>query len=158
MPPKLGNFKLPILGKLILPLLNSYARAYSMGKVNEDDAMKLRKHIDEDSSCFTDTAVEYRKMIESKHGKLHIAKLDKYDNVYNHYRGIASIYINRYAALFCVMRECRSMDRTEIIIHVLKKLRKKCDCFFIRHISSDDVFASAIEQLSFMEKEELTKC
>ena len=48
---------------------NSYARAYSMGKVNEDDTMKLRKHIDEDSSCFTNAAVEYRKMIESKHGK-----------------------------------------------------------------------------------------
>ena len=153
---------------------NSYARAYSMGKVNEDDAMKLGKHIDDNSSCLTDAAVEYRKMIESRNGKWHIAKLGECDNVYhlnhvnnfhgmmedvyNHYRGVSSKYINRYAALFCVMRECRGMDRTEIVIHVLKKLRKKCDCFFIRQISTDDVFAPAIEQLSFMEKEALAKC
>lgn len=48
---------------------NSYVRAYSMGKDNEDDEMKLGKHIDENSSCFTVAAVKYRKMIESRHGK-----------------------------------------------------------------------------------------
>lgn len=127
---------------------SSFARAYSMGRVSEDDAMKLGSHIADNSTCFTDAAIEYHRMIEGRNGTWHIAKLGEYDDVfhlnnvnnfhgmmqaaYSHYRGVASKYINRYAALFCVMRECRGMDRTEIVIHVLRKLRKISDCFFIR--------------------------
>lgn len=77
---------------------------------------------------------------------------------YSHYRGVASKYINRYAALFCVMRECRGMDRTETVIHVLRKLRKISDCFFIRQISAADIFEPAVNQLSAMENEFLALC
>lgn len=53
---------------------NSFARAYSMGKVSEYDNVYHLNNVD-----------NFHGMIETTH---------------NHYRGVASKYINRYTALF----------------------------------------------------------
>ena len=82
----------------------------------------------------------YTRMLQEKQCKRTILKSYKeYDTVnhlnnvnsfhneiekqYEIYRGVASKYINRYTALFCIQREVQGMVAQEILVYVLKKLK-----------------------------------
>ena len=58
---------------------------------------------------------------------------------YEKYRGVASQYINRYNALFCMQREAKDMDYQEYLIYV-RKLKKSIHYFFVRQINKDGLF------------------
>lgn len=63
---------------------------------------------------------------------------------YRVYRGVSSKYINRYNALFMLQREYMGMDSQEILLLIMKRLRKRVCYFFIRQIRKEDLFKLAI--------------
>lgn len=56
------------------------------------------------------------------------------------YRGVSTIYINRYAALFCCLHEFMGCDPQEMTRNVIIKLNKIQHYFFGRKISTRDIF------------------
>ena len=106
---------------------------------------------------WTDGLASYSDLIKEKECRHKIVKdYKEYDQVnhlnevnsfheriemqYRRYRGVATKYINRYASLFNMQRECRDMDQTESLLYIRKRLRKKCIYFYIRQLSHDSVF------------------
>ena len=53
-------------------------------------------------------------------------------------------YINRYNALFTLQREFMGMDSQEILLLIMKRLRKRVCYFFIRQIRKEALFKLAI--------------
>lgn len=111
-----------------------------MAKPTSEDCLKFGQHIEENSYAWTDDLESYTRMLQEKQCKRTILKsYKKYDTVnhlnnvnsfhneiekqYDIYRGVASKYINRYNALFCIQREVKGMDAQEILVYVLKKLK-----------------------------------
>lgn len=95
------------------------ARTFNMAKPTSEDCLKFGQHIEENSYAWTDGLESYTRMLQEKQCKRTILKSYKeYDTVnhlnhvnsfhneiekqYEIYRGVASKYINRYNALFCI--------------------------------------------------------
>ncbi len=138
----------------------SITKAYNMAKPSSNDILKIKDHIEENTFIWTDGLASYNALIEEKHCSSKIVKTkDEYDSVnhlnnvnsyhskiqkqYSKYRGVASKYINRYAALFDLQREYAGMDKQEYLLLILKRLRKICIKFYIRQINKDDLFTLA---------------
>ena len=62
------------------------------------------------------------------------------DDLYNYYRGVASIYINRYAVLFALKQKYIGYDIQEIVLKVIKSLRKIKQFFFIKDLQTTHIF------------------
>lgn len=135
---------------------SAIARSINMGSPNKDDILSLRDNLEESSFCFIDGKTAYNALLKEKKCPSHVCKQGDYDHVnhlnnvnsfhskmqkvYEHYRGVASKYINRYAALFVVMRQCSGMSRQEKIITVMKALRKHSTYFYVREIRWSRLF------------------
>lgn len=64
----------------------------------------------------------------------------KIKNQYSIYKGVASKYINRYAALFVMQRECSGMSDMEKLIHIQSLLKRNHIYFYIRQITTLEIF------------------
>lgn len=135
----------------------SFLHAYNMGKPTSKDIMNLKTHVQDGIYAWIDGNASYHELLEEKHCQWkELVEYKSYDKVnhlnnvnsfhkkiedlYEYYRGIATKYINRYATLFSIMREFAGMDRQEILINMLGRLRKISKYFFIRQISSTELF------------------
>lgn len=136
------------------------AHAFNMAKPKSEDILNIEKSIQDKSNVWTDGLTSYEKMIERKHCILKVVKSKKeYDAInhlnnvnsfhskieaaYSKYKGVASKYINRYAALFEIQREYADMDKQEYLLLVLKRLKRIHITFFIRQINQEDIFSMA---------------
>lgn len=118
----------------------SYLRSFNMGKPSADEVMNLLPHIEKKAYIWTDSSASYNRLIEElgSDSKAVCSKKD-YDRV-NHlnnvnsfhslvgkwYRdmgGVASKYINRYAALFSLRYQIGKMDSSEALLLVQSRLR-----------------------------------
>ena len=59
---------------------------------------------------------------------------------YKRYGGVASKYLNRYAALFVLVREYSGCDVQEILLSIKKRMHQITDFFRIVDMKSEDVF------------------
>ena len=59
---------------------------------------------------------------------------------YRNYRGVATVYINRYAALFSILQQYAGCDLQEIILKLIQKISKYMHYFFVRDIRDKDIF------------------
>lgn len=135
----------------------SVLRSYNLAKPGSEDVLHLAKNIQKHSYIWTDGLASYHHLIEEKECRHKIVKdYKEYDQVnhlnevnsfheriemqYRRYRGVATKYINRYAALFNMQRECRDMDQTECLLYIRKRLRKKRIYFYIRQLSRISIF------------------
>lgn len=133
------------------------ARTFNMAKPTSEDCLNFGKHIQKHSYAWTDGLESYTRILQEKQCKRIVLKSYKeYDTVnhlnnvnsfhnaiekqYETYRGVASKYINRYNALFCIQREIQGMDGQETLVYVLKKLKYSIHYFFIRQIATDALF------------------
>jgi transposase-like protein len=118
----------------------SYLRSFNMGRPSADEVMNLLPHIEERTYIWTDACASYNKLIkklgsDSKvvSGKKDYDKVNHLNNVNNFhsmverwYRdmgGVASKYINRYAALFNLRYQIGKMDPSEALLLVRSRLR-----------------------------------
>ena len=146
------------LGQSILNALN-------LAKPSSQDILKMKDHIQNHSFIWTDGLSSYNELIEEKQCDHKIVKTkDDYDRVnhlnnvnsfhqkieaqYKRYKGVASKYINRYAALFTMQRECRDMDSMETLIYIKRKLKKTKCYFYIRQITTLDIFTCIPERFT----------
>ena len=60
------------------------------------------------------------------------------------YRGVASKYINRYAALFVLVREYSGCSAQEIVINIKRRLRQFSDYFRVIDMLTTDLFDYSI--------------
>ena len=60
---------------------------------------------------------------------------------YKHYDGVATKYINRYCALFVMVREYAGCDLQEILLSIKKRLHSMNDFFRIQDMKTTDLFA-----------------
>lgn len=90
-----------------------------MGKASCADAEKLLRYVKNGSLCYTDKISIYDRILEKKkccHKKIKLADYNQVDNLnlansfhtliekaIEHYRNIASKYLNRYNALFSIV-------------------------------------------------------
>lgn len=119
---------------------NSFLRSYNMGRPSSDDVMNLSSHIKEGSYLWTDNHNSYNeltKMLGSK--RVILSSHEEYDKVnhlntvnsfhsfiekwYIHMRGVATKYINRYAALYNLRWLCRGMDDGESLFKARKRIK-----------------------------------
>jgi len=133
------------------------AHSFNTAKPTSKNCEEFAHYIKNSSYIWTDGLESYSKMLNEKNCKRVIVKSYKeYDSVnhlnnvnsfhsaisnqYKKYRGVASKYINRYNALFCAQRETRGMRNQELLVYILRKLKKKINKFFIRQIKTEDLF------------------
>ena len=125
------------------------------------DLMKLSNSIGENSMAWIDGKVAYNRLLSTKHCEIRVMKdhttytsLDHLNNVnafhrliekwYKGYNGVASKYINRYAALFTLAREYTGCDTQEILLSIKKRMHQITDFFRIADMKKDDLFIYSI--------------
>ena len=135
----------------------SFLRAYNMAKPTTEDINQLKEHVKEKSYVWTDGLASYHELIKEKECAHKVVKdYTEYDQVnhlnnvnsfhskieaqYQRYKGVATKYINRYAALFNFQREYSDMDTNEYLLLIKRRLKKKFIYFFIREIRTKDLF------------------
>ena len=101
------------------------------------------------------------RLLSTKHCEIRVMKdhttytsLDHLNNVnafhrliekwYKGYNGVASKYINRYAALFTLAREYTGCDTQEILLSIKKRMHQITDFFRIADMKKDDLFIYSI--------------
>lgn len=119
---------------------SSFLRAYNMGRPTSDDVMNLSSHIKEESYLWTDNHASYNKLADKLGSKKVIVSPDeKHDKVnhlnnvnsfhssiqkwYERMRGVATKYINRYAALYNLRWLCRGLDDSESLMKAKKRIK-----------------------------------
>ena len=132
-------------------------KAFNLAKPSSQDVLNIKNNIQQGSFVWTDGLSSYNDLITQQHcahktvkTKNDYDKVNHLNNVnnfhqrigaqYTRYRGVATKYINRYAALFNIQRECSDMDSIEALLYIKRKLRKINDYFYIWQISKDDIF------------------
>ena len=111
--------------------------------------------------AWIDGKVAYNRLLSTKHCEIRVMKdhttytsLDHLNNVnafhrliekwYKGYNGVASKYINRYAALFTLSREYTGCDTQEILLSIKKRMHQITDFFRIVDMKKDDLFIYSI--------------
>lgn len=119
---------------------SSFLRAYNMGRPSSDDVMNLSSHIKEGAYLWTDNHNSYNKLTQKLGSKrVIISSKEEYDKVnhlnnvnsfhsmiarwYKHMRGVATKYINRYAALYNLRWLLRGMDDAESLLRAKKRIK-----------------------------------
>ena len=135
------------LGKSILSALN-------LAKPSSQDILKMKDHIQNHSFIWTDGLSSYNELIEEKQCDHKIVKTkDDYDRV-NHLNNVNSFHqkieaqYKRYKALFTMQRECRDMDSMETLIYIKRKLKKTKCYFYIRQLTTLDIFTCIPERFA----------
>ena len=135
----------------------SYIQAYSMGHPSLADAALFGKHINDNVFAWIDGQTCYPKMLDEKHCPFKILTDHKeYDSEnhlntvnslhsrmaewYRNYRGVATVYINRYAALFSIWQKYAGCDLQEIILKLIRQISEHIHYFFVRDIRDKDIF------------------
>ena len=62
------------------------------------------------------------------------------DEIMRRYRGVSTIYINRYNALFRCLHEFIDCDPQEMAMNIIRKPGKIQHCFYDREISRCNIF------------------
>ena len=123
--------------------------------------MKLSNHIGENSMAWIDRKTAYNSLLSAKQCEIRVMKdhttytsIDHLNNVnafhrliekwYKGYNGVASKYINRYAALFTLAREYTGCDTQEILLAIKKRMHQITDFFRIVDMKKDDLFIYSI--------------
>ncbi|MBO8442344.1 MAG: IS1595 family transposase [Spirochaetes bacterium] len=105
---------------------NAFARAYNCGTPSQDNAMELACHLADDSSVTTDDTVAYERLLESNgcfhrvcqdcrdhKAEVNLNRISSFHSMikdfYRGYRGVATKYINRYAAVFSFIWKFRKL-------------------------------------------------
>ncbi len=132
--------------------------ATNMAKPSSDDIRKATAVIEDGSFVFIDGATAYLSVLAEKNCNFSICPSDeKYDAV-NHlnnvnslhskmgdwmrkYRGVSTIYLNRYAALFHYVHKFRDCDKQEMALLILKRLNSIQHYFFDRMMHINGIFA-----------------
>lgn len=142
---------------------NSYMHSYNTAKPKSDDIRIFANHIENGSHVFGDGLASFNVLEEEYGCTLKVLKgHESYDKVnhlnhinslhsrirviYQKYRGIASKYINRYAALFSFQYAFRGMDSNEKLILLLEKLRKAQVYFTIKEIRIKNYLANIVQK------------
>lgn len=119
---------------------DSFLSSYNMGHPTSEEVLNLKAHIKEGSFLWTDGLSSYNTLAEELESKrVILPSHEDYDKVnhlntvnsfhsligqwYHLMRGVATKYINRYAALFNVRWICRGMDDTEILLKAKKMIK-----------------------------------
>ena len=140
---------------------NVYLQATNTATPSSSDIMKLAPYIDEYCMAWLDGKTAYNRLLDEKHcGKTVLKDHTKYtaidhiNNVnafhrmieewYVWYRGVASKYINRYAALFVLVREYAGCTAQEILINIKRRLRQHSDYFRVADMMTVDLFDYSI--------------
>ena len=125
------------------------------------DLMKFSNHIGENSMAWIDGKTAYNSLLSAKQCEIRVMKdhttytsIDHLNNVnafhrliekwYKGYNGVASKYINRYAALFTLAREYTGCDTQEILLSIKKRIHQITDFFRIVDMKKDDLFIYSI--------------
>lgn len=136
---------------------NAVLMATNTATPSAEDIMKIAPHISEHCMAWLDGKKAYNKLLETKHcGKMVLkdhteyTAIDHINNVnsfhrtieewYTYYRGVASKYINRYAALFVLVREYAGCTLQETLINIKGRLRQFSDNFRVIDMKTNDLF------------------
>lgn len=119
---------------------SSFLRSYNMGRPSSEDVLNLSSHIKQGAYLWTDNHSSYNKLTETLGSKrVILSSHEEYDKVnhlntvnsfhsyiekwYVRMRGVATKYINRYAALFNVRWLCRGMDGSESLFRAKRRIK-----------------------------------
>lgn len=118
----------------------SFLRSYNMGRPSSDDVMNLASHVKAGAFLWTDNHSSYNCLTEKLGSKRVILSAhEEYDKV-NHLnnvnsfhsfietwnkqmRGVATKYINRYAALFNIRWLSRGLDGSELLLKARNRIK-----------------------------------
>ena len=131
--------------------------ATNMAKPTSDDIRKATAVIEDGSFVFIDGATAYISVLEEKHCNYSICPSDESYDAVNHmntvnslhskmgewmrrYRGVSTIYLNRYAALFHFAHKFRDCDAQERTLLILRELHNIHHYFYDRQMHSTGIF------------------
>lgn len=126
----------------------SYLRSFNMARPTSDEVMNLYPHIEAETYIWTDDCASYNKLIAKLgSGRKVVSTHKDYDKVnhlnnvnsfhsliekwYSNMGGVASKYINRYAALFTIRLQVCRMNPSEALLLVRSRLRAIEDKTFV---------------------------
>ena len=136
----------------------SYAHAYNMGRPKSEEIEPFFKdHVQRGTFLWVDGERCFPSLLDQYGCDYHTIKSDtvpdqvnhlnnvnswhkRIEDLYNYYRGVASIYINRYAVLFALKQKYIGYDIQEIVLKVIKSLRKIKQFFFIKDLQTTHIF------------------
>ena len=131
--------------------------AANCGNPGSEDIMKIQNSIADRSLIWTDGKTSYNQLINTKKCDCRVVgdhttytSVDHLNNVnsfhsmieewYRVYRGVASKYLNRYCALFTIVRHYQGCDIQEIMLDLTRRLRQISDFFRIADMKTKDLF------------------
>ena len=134
--------------------------ATNMAKPTSDDIRKAAAVIEDGSFVFIDGATAYLSVLAEKNCNFSICPSDESYDAVNHlntvnsmhskmnewmrrYRGVSTIYLNRYAALFHFVHKFRDCDKQELTLLILKRLSRVQHYFFDRMMYIRGIFADS---------------
>lgn len=136
----------------------SYIHAYNMGRPKSEEVEPFFKdHVAQGNYIWVDGERCFPSLLAQYGCDYHVVKsgtvpdqVNHLNNVnswhkrikdlYEYYRGVATVYINRYATLFALKQKYIGYDTQEIVLKVKKSLRKISQYFFIRELSVTHIF------------------
>lgn len=132
-------------------------KATNMAKPSSDDIRKATAVMENGSFVFIDGATAYLSVLEEKNCNYSVCpSSEEYDSV-NHlnnvnslhstmaewmrrYRGVSTIYLNRYASLFHFIHKYRSCDLQEMALLILKRLSNIQHYFYVHMMHTEEIF------------------
>ena len=110
---------------------HSFARAYSCGSPSQDTTLRLSSNLGQGGSVTTDETVAYERLLESNgcfhrvcqdcrdhKAEVNLNRISSFHSMikefYRGYRGVATKYINRYAALFSFIWKFRKLKDNDL--------------------------------------------
>lgn len=133
-------------------------KATNMATPKAQDIYRIGDSLKANSFVWIDGKTAYHKILNEKNCEFRVLKdhktytsVDHLNNVNSFhstidewnrgYRGVATKYINRYAALLVMVRKYAGLSIKEILLRVKTELNDVCDFFRIAEIKKTDLFA-----------------
>ena len=135
-----------------------YMHAYNMGRPAAEEVKPFfMDHIEPGTYIWTDGESSFTGLMKQNKCPFRIVKSttegDQVNNletvnhlhsavkeIYRRYRGVSTVYLNRYANLFTIKQQYRDYDTQEILIILLGKFRKVRQYFFVRELMDTHLF------------------
>lgn len=136
----------------------AYVQAYNMGRPSSDEVEPLFKdHVNPGTFFWVDGERCFPPLFDRYHCDYYTIKSgtkpdqvnhlnnvnsfhDRIKDLYRHYRGVATVYINRYANLFSLKQKFLGYDIQEIVLKVIKVLHKHMQFFLIKNLKDTHLF------------------
>lgn len=140
-----------------------FYKATNLGKPSAENIRDFAEHLEENSHVWTDGLQGYIPVLEDHHCTYTVCPSNESYTVLDHlnnvnalhsdfkewirtYRGVNTIYADRYAGLFSYIYDHRNMETSELRTTMIQELNRHQMYFYVKDIMRKDIFVAEEDQ------------